>query len=529
MLVLAWPAALVALAGLPVLVWAHRRGRRATPHRVSSLILWRRVLARLDRGGAAQRERPKLLELVLDCTLLAALALGAAGPRVATTIARPRAIAIVLDDSVAMRMRLAGGARAWDLAVDEARGLLGDLTSDDRALVRGASGAGPTVWLGPGAAASALGGLAPDAAPAPLASLVLALLALPERPVVHVLARRPPTLVAERYVPMPIGDPASDNVGWTFVHGEAIPGRAGVHAITARLATASATPRVVRVATPAGELERTVPARGSIAIDLVVGDGSPAPERIELAATGGDNLPDDDTLVLERAAPARVALVAGGAPAETVEAFERLFDALPGIERADASVAAVVIELGESGPPHPLAQRTYRVRCAAAPIAPDAPATRFLVLASDPRLDALDLTGVRVVGVAGEEPTDADARVLARAADGRALIVDYPRAKRTEIAFDPLEWSRDASFPVFWREAIEQAARGHGRYHAQPAPHGLAVTDNAGAERAAPRTDVPRDAEETRVERDLAPWCAGVAFAALAALAALRCPTRRVP
>lgn len=117
---LAFPAALLAAAALPLLaaIYLLRSRRRRVP--VSSLLLWRLERPIREGGLVVERLRTPLL-FYLELAALALLVLAAAAPRIrSATAVKP--LVVVLDDSYSMQAR--AGTSARDRA---ARALLDEL------------------------------------------------------------------------------------------------------------------------------------------------------------------------------------------------------------------------------------------------------------------------------------------------------------------------------------------------------------------------------------------------------------------
>lgn len=110
-----FPAALWGLVLLPVYAWLRAGGLRPAVLRVSSLLLWERVAEETALGRAARRRVTLAVLLELVALLLATL--GAAGPKVELS-RRSHPRAVVLDRSLAMATRTAGGRTRWQEAID---------------------------------------------------------------------------------------------------------------------------------------------------------------------------------------------------------------------------------------------------------------------------------------------------------------------------------------------------------------------------------------------------------------------------
>jgi hypothetical protein len=116
--------ALWGLLVLPVLVLLRILDRRPRVVVVPSLIPWR---AAADAARPEGRRRVLLdWPLVLQLLAAAAVVLGAAGPRISGKAAGPRPVVVVLDNSVSMAARSAGGTTRFAQAKDRVRRLLSD-------------------------------------------------------------------------------------------------------------------------------------------------------------------------------------------------------------------------------------------------------------------------------------------------------------------------------------------------------------------------------------------------------------------
>ena len=127
----AFPAGLLALGFLGVLVWIWLRERAQRPLEVPSLLLWRSVHEEAPRT----RFRPDPVFL-LQCLLLAALALGLARPWVTDTsgAGESRRVVLLFDTSASMQT-MEDGERRFDRARREARSALAGLGAADEVMI----------------------------------------------------------------------------------------------------------------------------------------------------------------------------------------------------------------------------------------------------------------------------------------------------------------------------------------------------------------------------------------------------------
>jgi hypothetical protein len=310
---------------LPVIVLFLVRRRRARV-KVSSLILWQRVLAAEARRPWLGRLREPL-SLLLNLLPIALLAAAAAGPERVVAGPEPVAWAIVLDGDVAMTAGTGDGDSRFDRARRRVRGILERASPLDRvALVL--AGPAPLLLAPPGSPSDGLLRALDEATPTEGAADLEASLAR---------AREATGGAPDRLILVGTRDPGGDDVAFVGV-GEPAP-NAGIVEVRARRDPSSllteisvrvenagpgATVRHVRLAGPAGWTD---------ARELSLGPGkngeasflfAPGAEGLAvLRLDPPDGFPRDDRVVVPVAPAPRPRLLSGKALDPFLEAALR--------------------------------------------------------------------------------------------------------------------------------------------------------------------------------------------------------------
>ena len=134
MIELAYPAALLSLLAIPILIALHLLRPRRRRVVLSTTTLWQAALKdREPRVGLRTLLRNLSLLLLLASAL--ALALALAGPQWLTRASEGADTVLVLDVSASMKTRSGAGKTRFDLALAEASEIVGNLPRDGRMLV----------------------------------------------------------------------------------------------------------------------------------------------------------------------------------------------------------------------------------------------------------------------------------------------------------------------------------------------------------------------------------------------------------
>ncbi|HEV8436826.1 MAG TPA: VWA domain-containing protein [Methylomirabilota bacterium] len=473
------PWGLLALLGLPLLVYVHRRApaeRRLVP----LVSLWRPGAAPAARASRRNRIDPLLL---LRLAVVVAIALALARP--GWPAPAPRRHAIVVDASASMSTREETGPR-FRHALDEAARVLARIPPEDEALI--VRGGTPPTLIHPAsrdraALETALFRLAPGEAAKDLGpGLGVAQQALAGKPgLVHLvsdvrdpdglapLARRL-GLAPDRLRVHRVGGPA-DNVAIVALDSAPLAASPLDLELFVEVANFSSRPRPVDLAlfTPEGRREGR---RLSLApgerkpITLVMPSAPWIEARLEGA---GDALAADDRAVLVTGAgPLRVLysgsdrFVDAALRAHPRVAIRRVSAAELGSERWSPGIADVAVVEGTAPPGLPLPALVFRS---------DEPGQGRSARAvpvvdwqrSHPLLRRLDLSEVAVP--AGVVLSEARLDALVSSADGPVVSALAGPPRRVEIAFavGRSNLGRLPAFPVFVARALDWLANRDGR------------------------------------------------------------------
>jgi hypothetical protein len=390
------PLLLLALAAAPLAWLLGRLRRRRVRVEVASLLLWERVAAVAGEPPARERRRILDARALAEMGAVAALVLAGAGPRLAG--ARPRRVAIVVDETPSMHARDAAGgdriARASALRA-EIRGRLGpaDEARDLGTLEEARLADVDAVYF-----------LTDHDAPAPWGG--------------------PP-----RFVPVIVGG-GGPNAGIVAAGGRIAPdGALEVVARvegTARDGLPEAGPKRIAPA-PAGPVTVRIPAGDALALDDAV--TLLPPEALPAVRISGA-VPD----AVRRALAAAGAVLSPGG--EVRVAVESAAEA----DRGTGPRLAIAPEPGQGPPPERLARlATPLFRFA------DPAAQRLAVAPAPPPPDLravlVDERGRVAIGYREER-------------EGTLVWVGIPLG-RGDAATD---WARDRSFPLFFAEALRGLA-----------------------------------------------------------------------
>lgn len=473
----AYPAGLLALLGIPVVLGLHLYRRRFRRQVVSALFLWETQ----DHDPSAGRRREPLrrsASLLAELLGVLALALAFAGLR-GCGAARVDHLVVVLDSSASMGATTASGSaleRAKDLVAQRIAGL----DSDGRVtLVR--SGPRPEVLVGPAAlrdeAGAALDAFQPGRIHHDLEPAVALAEQLGASAPVLVVTDRIDAQLPDGVELRAVGDAAA-NLAIVAATRRRLPGSsadAGDDEIRLSVACFGGLPRSVTLEATWTEYDGS-PRRVERTLELAPGEtrsfSAPVDRR---AGTVHASLPAD-ALELDNHAwlapePARKLLLASTLDPERLaalgfdESLERLLALVPESELAEAGEAHLVLGPAPDGPEHDGSANTWSLAFAGSEPQPaDSPAGApageaagglslagpFLVDRSTPLL-----RGVTLEGVVWTTALPAASGALLRglplvSAGNRPLLVELEQSTRFAIDLDPARSSllRSPDWPI---------------------------------------------------------------------------------
>ena len=465
------PALAAALAASAALVVVGFYLLRPPPQRlrVASTLLWERVVA--ARRRVNQRWR-WWLSLLLALIIAVALALAVAGPESDAPQGERRDLLLVVDNSPTMGAWRSDGRTRLDHALDAARAEIAAAPPGTRFHVADTMRTASSAGLVDAAEARAT-----------LDRIGAGLGGQPTFPDLSLLpsgeAGREAVFITDGVNPMALPEglrrvsvfEAGPNLGITAFAIRALPTDATRHEAFVEIGNAggSAVDAVVTISGPGRAAQRRsvkVPGRGFASVTLSVSDFSGGALRAAVE-TGDDRLELDDVaygfLPLNRVL--RVGLVTPGNA--TLERALRL----------DPRVRLTVMPPSRYGRGGSFDAWVFdRFTPPAAPLAPVlvfrpgeadwiTPASRPLAapavaswLPDQPVLDNVSLADVQLDRAAALRIADRPVEVLARSADGQALITASARVPRwvaTGFSLDDTNFSAQASFPVFLANAMQ--------------------------------------------------------------------------